>query len=160
MRSNSHRGTPPWVPPTNIVGPPPGSPPRTVSVLDRIRLIALFIALFIAAGVIPGSPLVYVTFDETTIEPAPLDVPDAERPGLATVRVLDLGGAPIAVRLRRLMGRGLPRPEALRRLAALAPAERELARRAAGSRRTIRVDLGGPPSDLRPLAVRLAGWRG
>jgi protocatechuate 3,4-dioxygenase beta subunit len=65
-------------------------------VLERIRLIALAIALLIASGVLPGSPLEFVTFDDGTIEPAALDVPDAERPGVATVRVLDLEGHPIA----------------------------------------------------------------
>ncbi len=64
--------------------------------------------------------------------------------------------APVAVRLRRLTARGMDRREARRRLAALAGVERAMERRAAGCRRAIRVDLGGPVSGLRPLAARLA----
>lgn len=61
-----------------------------------VRLVALAAALLILFGVLPGSPLVFVSFEDTTVEPAALDVPDAERPGVATVRVLEVDARPIA----------------------------------------------------------------
>lgn len=61
-----------------------------------VRLVALAAAILVLFGVLPGSPLVVVSLADATIEPAPLDVPDAERPGVATVRVLDLDAKPIA----------------------------------------------------------------
>jgi S1-C subfamily serine protease len=76
--------------------------PHVVSLVNRrvnwhvIRLVAMATALLVLFGVLPGSPLVFVTFEDATVEPAPVDVPDAERPGVASVRVLDLDAKPIA----------------------------------------------------------------
>ncbi len=69
---------------------------RVSRVLDRIRVIAFIVVVMIVTGVLPGSPLEFVTFDDATMEPAPVDVPDAERSGVATVRVLDMEGHPLA----------------------------------------------------------------
>lgn len=60
-----------------------------------VRLVAVVTALLVLFGVLPGSPLVFVAFEDATIEPAPVDVPDAERPGVATVKVLSVDAQPL-----------------------------------------------------------------
>lgn len=73
---------------------------------SQIRLVAIIAAILIVFGVLPGASLVYVAFDGVTIEPAPLDVPDAERPGVANVRVLDVDARALpAVAVRALFER-------------------------------------------------------
>lgn len=60
--------------------------------LERARLFALFAVVLVVFGLLPGASLVAVAWEEPTNEPQPLDLPDAERPGTARVRVLDLEG--------------------------------------------------------------------
>lgn len=64
--------------------------------------------------------------------------------------------APVAIRVRRLAGSRGGTPAVIRRrLAAFAPAERSMERRAAACPHAVFVDASGPPAALGPLAVRL-----
>jgi len=70
---------------------------------DSFRLVLLTLAVLLAFGLLPGTALVFVSFEDTTIDPAPVDVPDAERPGVANVRVLDLEGRPLSSAIVRAL---------------------------------------------------------
>lgn len=71
--------------------------------LVSFRVVLLTVAVLLAFGLLPGSALVYVAYEDTTIDPAPLDVPDAERPGVANVRVLDTEGKPLSSAIVRAL---------------------------------------------------------
>lgn len=71
-------------------------PGRFPAVWDALRIVLVTLAVVLSFGLVPGSSLVFVPYVEATVDPAPVDVPDAERPGVATVRVLDAEGRPLA----------------------------------------------------------------
>lgn len=88
----------------------PGVHPRSSQLVSarrlwvaRFRLVLLTLSVLLAFGLLPGSSLVFVAFEDATIDPAPVDVPDAERPGVATVRVLDIDGRPLASAIVRAL---------------------------------------------------------
>lgn len=69
---------------------------RGASRLERVRLFVIGALIALVFGLLPGSPLVSFSWQDTTIEPAPLPMDASERPGAARVRVLDSEGRPIA----------------------------------------------------------------
>jgi hypothetical protein len=68
-----------------------------------VRIIAIATAVMILFGILPGTSLVTVAFEDATVEPAPLDVPDSERPGVARVRVLDTDAKPLPAVVVRML---------------------------------------------------------